>query len=226
MTKNQIDYWQAVSNRAIAESQLAESKRHALEQERLTSQANMETVRSNYAREQETHRSNVAKETETARHNLATLTEQQRANQAREAEAYRANLRNEELQAEKNRLQQMATLESARHNAAVESENARSNKAQEAISTMRNVEAERSNRANEAISTRNAITNQYQQQQQGTSLVKQDSYKKASILETERHNREMEDIQRAQTSANSVNNIISTIGNVIGRGFTLLKQGR
>lgn len=131
-------------------------------------QQNVETNRSNLAREYETHRSNVANEMETMRANMAREAETYRSNVAREGESNRSNLANELLSArnissvyrvgmagiaEQVRSNLARELEQHRSNVANETERNRSNLAMESIYGDRNTETSRHNQAAEAQAT-------------------------------------------------------------------------
>lgn len=236
MTQNQIAYWKAVRESADRMRQLEEDTRHNKALESLTAQERAESHRSNLAKEGETLRSNLAKEGETSRSNLAKEVETNRSNLAKEQETHRSNLRNEELLAAKNNIQLQSNLEQARHNQVAESELHRANVANETLTSQRNSEAIRSNLMNEAIdreriaetgrvanmqnavNTYDAITRRETQKQQGTYQAKQTALGTSQALETERHNREMEAIERTKTTTQAATSIISTLGNIVGRG--------
>ncbi len=62
MTANQISYWQLQETKRANQAKEAETARHNVIQEGISSGTNIETRRSNLAKEQETQRHNVATE--------------------------------------------------------------------------------------------------------------------------------------------------------------------
>lgn len=240
MTKNQLEYWNMVSNNQIKQRELDEARRANKVRETYQAMQHGETVRSNLAKERETARSNLAKEVETNRANLA-----------REAETNRSNLANEAAATERNRISLLTTQEQARHNAAQESEARRSNLVTEQLTSERQAETARANKAGEAlgysnlgevaahnreqevisaknaeISNTEAITHRYVQEQNKQAQAYDYAVRRAQIAETERHNRATEAIQRSQTTVNAATSILSTIGNVVSRGVSGLLSSR
>lgn len=134
-------------------------------------QQNVETKRSNQARETETNRSNLANETENKRWHQATEAETERSNKAREAETQRSNLAKE--------------LETNRANVARETETTRSNLASELLKSQELRETTRTHKANEAIGMYNANTSRQ-------SLGETERSNLAKELETARHNQAVE----------------------------------
>lgn len=133
MTANQIAYWNYVEN-----------KRSNQARERLTGEANVETRRSNIARESETMRSNLAREAETLRSNQANeliartrAREEARANRAKEdissrtlGETVRSNKAKEQLTSQSTNVQRLNVMNQRmanRNQAAMIAENKRHN---------------------------------------------------------------------------------------------------
>lgn len=240
MTKNQLEYWNMVINSSNKQRELEETRRANKARETYQAMQHGETVRSNLAKERETARANLAKETETSRSNLA-----------REKETNRANLAAEAAANERNRVSLLTTQEQARHNAAQEMETRRSNLVAEQLTSERQAETARANKAGEAlgysnlgevaahnreqevisaknaeISNTEAITHRYVQEQNKTAQAYDYAVKRAQVMETERHNRATEAIQRSQTTVNAATSILSTIGNVVSRGVSGLLSRR
>lgn len=173
--------------------QSREAARHNVVSESQFSDQLAETRRANQAREYETHRSNVAQESEARRSHLAnealqgsSLAESIRHNRIGETETARHNLASESYNLSQLTQRRRELEESARHN-----------REQERISwydaSAAQIRAQASMRSAEA-----AI------QQAGTRhLEVQNTYDMQSrqLVETSRHNREIEQQQRAQTRA-------------------------
>lgn len=100
-------------------------------QNQLQYMANLETARSNLAKEQETYRDNLAKLEETKRNNIAQLEESRRSHLANEENQRRANEINamhyERLDSEQARHNEAVERETSLHNRQTEILNAESN---------------------------------------------------------------------------------------------------
>lgn len=217
MTRNQIAYSQMLLDSAYKTKELSEKRRSNLAQERISSQAHLETVRSNFAKEQETKRSNLAKETETHRSNTAVERETSRSNQAREFETNRSNVAKETTELLKHQ-------ENVRHNSAVETEAHRSNLASELLTEQRNQETERSNRAGEALGYANVGVASMNAQTNAGQLA----YAYANLDESKRHNKVSEDTNRLSVGADVYDAQTRRLQAVDNRTFNQekLKQGK
>lgn len=156
-------------------------------------QQNLETNRSNLAREVETNRANVANETETNRANLA-----------REAETYRSNVAKE--------------WENLRSNKAKEAETNRANVEREAQTWAQLAETGRANRANESVARRqagaaevNAETNRINAQTRLRELANEVD----KLDETIRSNQSNEAIRAEANRISDEANSIKQMGNFL-----------
>lgn len=210
MTANQINYAKLQEDIRHNIATEGEAYRHDVEDERIRSETNAisysnyeENVRHNVRTEAINEEHYGRMDEETARSHLAQEAEINRSNLAREAETYRTNVANEELRGEE-------LEEKVRHEKAVEKETKRNNKAMEAIAN-KNAEANLSQAESAAMNARTRfqeyITEKYYKEKQvammnATLIIDQGKldetirHAMAVEKETERHNREMEQLQR------------------------------
>lgn len=257
MTQNQINYWIYKESQRSNKAKEKETNRSNVARETETNRSNLaterETQRHNLATEVETVRSNVSREVETNRHNVATemldksrIEEQSRQNRAQMTLGYAQHYENvrhnlaTEQNAKNTTMLGFANLALGYENARIAAdrnvETMRHNQSLETINLMDLAEKRSENLRRNELSyaqlnetSRHNLATEQAENNRNTQATRNWVLENNKLLETSRHNQEVELETKRHNRRNEMNDFINTMGNSIQRlsatGANILKGG-